>query len=250
MNPPPFLSHLHTHLREARLTRKNATHRPEDVPKGLHKEYPRMPSIKLPDPISLPATLQDVLQKRHSAFSGNPNIPVTLAELGTLFGLSLRKRQGVINRNYPSGGALYPIETYLISTALESQDPGVFHYNPTEHSLERLWDLPAEFDIKEVARKPESLKLSNIIVFTSVWHRSSAKYGDLSYLHALIEAGHMSQNILLTSTALDLETRPYAGFNDTFLVKLLDLNDEEEQPIHTITLCKGTSTASPTFFDD
>jgi SagB-type dehydrogenase family enzyme len=77
-----------------------------------------------------------------------------------------------------------------------------------------------------------------MIVFTSVWNRSSAKYGDLAYQHALLEAGHMSENILLVAGALHIGTRPYAGFDDAILEQLLDLGDGE-QIVHTITVCKS-----------
>ncbi|HUO50665.1 MAG TPA: SagB/ThcOx family dehydrogenase [Candidatus Paceibacterota bacterium] len=238
-----FLSHIHEELRRARLTRRGATDKAEDVPRGIHKRYDRMPHIALPTPVRLATTLADTLHKRRSADSGDPEIPVSLSEIGTLFGLALGKRANG-SRNYPSGGALYPIETYLISTALESETPGVFHYNPTEHALERLLDLPDHFDMKSIARHPESLPLSSLIVFTSLWHRSSAKYGDLTYQHALIEAGHMSENILLVACALGLGVRPYAGFEDDRIAELLDLEEGSEQTVHTITLCKGVSDAT------
>ncbi|TSC61500.1 MAG: nitroreductase [Parcubacteria group bacterium Athens0416_74] len=234
-----FLSHIHADLRRARLTRRGATHQAEDVPKGVHKEYPRMPRIPLPAPAALDTKLSDILKRRRSAgFSGNPDIPTTLQELGTLLGLSLRARENA-HRNYPSGGGLYPIETYLISTQIESETPAVFHYNPSIHALEKLWGLPSRFNIKDIAKHPNSLPLSTLIVFTSVWKRSSAKYGDLSYLHALLEAGHMSENLLLVGCALGLDVRPYAGFDDAVVARLLDLDEEEEQAVHSITLCKG-----------
>lgn len=233
-----FLSHIHAEMRRARLTMQGATHRAEDVPQGMHKAYPRMPQISLPEPKAISMTLPDALLSRSSSTSGDPDIEITQSEVGTLLGLSLGKRPRVNNRNYPSGGVLFPIETYLISTALEGERAGVFHYNPTLHALERLIDLPNNFTLNEIAKKPDSLLLSTLIVFTSVWQRSSAKYGDLTYVHALLEAGHMSQNILLVATALSLNARPYAGFDDSVIAQLLDLNELEEQSVHSITLCK------------
>jgi SagB-type dehydrogenase family enzyme len=236
-----FLSHLHADLRGTRLTRRGSTHREEDVPRGLHKEYSRMPLIELPQPKRLSATLQDAIDGRRSAVNGDPSDLLSLEELGTLLGSALRARsmEKTVSRNYPSGGALYPIETYLISIALESQKPGVFHYNPTKHALERLWDVPPDLDMKELAKHPESLPVSNLLVFTSVWKRSSAKYGDFTYGVALLEAGHMSENILLMGTALGLKLRPYAGFDDARIAELLDLDELEEQTVHTVTICKS-----------
>jgi SagB-type dehydrogenase family enzyme len=233
-----FISHLHKDLRRVLHTRRGATHRPEDVPTGTHKEYPRMRAVALPEPKPPATTLGDALHNRRSARGlGRPEIPVHLQELGTLFGLSLRRRSNVPNRNYPSGGALYPIETYFISKAMESQTPAVFHYNPTKHVLERLWDLPSDFNLKSIVSQAD-LTLSSLIVFTSVWRRSSAKYGDITYINALLEAGHMSENMVLVGGALDLEMRPYAGFNDALIAQLLDLDEDEEQTVHTITVCK------------
>jgi hypothetical protein len=48
----------------------------------------------------------------------------------------------------------------------------------------------------------------------------------------------MSENILLVGTALDLSVRPYAGFDDPSVAQLLDLDEESEQVIHSIALCK------------
>jgi SagB-type dehydrogenase family enzyme len=234
-----FLPHLLRKLRDARLTRRGATHHPHSVATGIHKAYPRMKSVVLPAP-ALEADLSETLLRRHSVASGigEPDTEIRLQELGTLLGLALGKREGSRTRNYPSGGALYPIETYLVANAIESEVPGIFHYNPSGHVLERLWDLPPAFSMQELARRPDDLRISTLLVFTSVWERSSAKYGDLAFLHALLEAGHMSENILLVGTALGLHMRPYAGFNDALLARLLDIREEEEQAVHTIALCK------------
>ena len=238
-----FISRLHTELRRARLTRRGATHAPKDVPMYGHKTYERMERIDLPPPAPVDMTLADALHNRQSADDGDPHIQLTLSECGTLFGHALRARSNK-KRPYPSGGGLYPVETYLISSALEGQSPGIYHYNPSLHALERLWDMPQKMHMKDIARYPEGLPLSSLIVFTGVWKRSSAKYGNLTYLHTLLEAGHMSQNIVLTGTAIGLNLRPMAGFDDDKVLALLDLDEELEQPIHSITLCKPGAHAS------
>lgn len=234
-----FLSRLHADIRGTLKTKRGATHRADDVPRGTHKEYERMRRIVLPEPAEIPTTLAETLQTRSSAFGGDTHAPLSLADAGTLFGLALRKRADSISRNYPSGGALYPVETYLISTAIEGEKPGAYHYNPTAHALERLWDIPSDFDMKSIAPHPSELPLSSLIVFTALWRRSAAKYGDLSYQHSLIEAGHMSENMLLVGTALGLRMRPYAGFEDERITEILDLDGGEESPVHSITLCSA-----------
>ncbi len=205
-----------------------------------------MPRIELPEPAAITIGLKEALERRRSARSDDTGTPISLEEMGTLLGLALRKHAHGERRYYPSGGGLYPIETYLISTALETQLPAVYHYNPEAHALERLWDLPAGFKAKEIGRLPEKFEFSSMLVFTSVWQRSSAKYGDLAYLHALLEAGHMSENVLLVSTALGLSARPYAGFEDAQIAQLLDLHEDNEQTVHSVTLSKSYG-ADPSF---
>lgn len=232
-----FLSKLHNQLRQARVTKRGATHRPEQVPTGVHKSYERMTQIPLPPPLSITNTLESVLRIRKSYVGGDSSLVLPLQDIATLLGLSLGRHKDSVSRNYPSGGALFPIETYIIATTLEGFPPAVFHYNPTMHALEMLWELEPGFEMQTIVPSAKDIPVSTLIVFTACWKRSSAKYGELAYLHSLLEAGHMSQNILLVSTALGLASRPMAGFDDHILEKILDLDPAVEQPVHTVTLC-------------
>lgn len=230
-----FILRIHEQIRAALRTRRGATHAPKDVPRFLHKSYPRMPRIALPQPTPLTMRLDEALAARRSSETGDPNASYTKEEIGSLFSHALGARRDR-HRNYPSGGALYPIETYLFTNMLEGVAPGAFHYEPTAHALEELCPLPPA--LKLVALTPNARPpLSAVIVFTAVWERSSAKYGDLAYSHGMLEAGHMSENILLVAASLGLEARPMAGFDDALITKLLDL-DLGEQPVHTILLSK------------
>lgn len=231
-----FIPHVHARIRQARLTRRGATMVPEDVPRGGHKSYPRMEQFLLPEPRPLSVSISDVLHERASYEHGSMEQVIPRETWGTLLGHSLKKREHSTKRPFPSGGGLYPVETYLFGAIDQSSLPAVFHYEPSAHALEKLWDLPKQFSIKELYRVPETLYFSAFLVFTSVWQRSSAKYGELAYSHGLVEAGHMSQNILLVATALGLESRPIAGFNDELIIRELDLDPEEEQPVHCIAL--------------
>ena len=229
-----FLFDLHTHIRSASLTRRGATMHPDDVPTGTHKEYPRMERIALPAPEPLPMNLGLALATRHSSnvfktAKLNSNV------VSTLFGHALGVREGV-TRHYPSGGALFPIETYLISARIEGCRESVFHYHPSSHSLEVLWELPRDSKISKMVPQEYATDDNSLMVFTALWERSSSKYGDLAYSHALIEAGHMAQNILLATTALDIPARPVAGVSDALVHTTLDVNPKEEQCVYTILL--------------
>ena len=161
---------------------------------------------------------------------------VSLSELGTLLGNALGMRDET-RRHYPSGGALYPVETYLIGAVLEGYPSGVFHYHPKAHALEFLWETPPSFAMSDIIRANHITVPPLLIVFTSVWNRSSIKYGDLAFTHALIESGHMAQNLMLTATALAMGSRPIAGYDDRTIVELLDIDERIEQPIYSLLLC-------------
>ncbi|NBV77474.1 SagB/ThcOx family dehydrogenase [bacterium] len=230
-----FIAHLFAEARSSRFTKHGATQKAENVPRGLHKHYPRFERILLPTPSASSFSLTDALEQRVSG-GEMPAAPLSLQQLGDILGYGLGCRPETVKRNYPSGGALYPIETYLITTSVLDLVPGAFHYNPTHHALERLLTLEENFAVTSCIPGHKNLAVNTLLVFTSVWERSSAKYGHLSFIHGLLEAGHMSQNILLLATARGIPARPMAGFDDTTILKLLDLNPEVEQPVHSITL--------------
>lgn len=235
-NISTFITHIHSYIRGTRTTRRGSLVKPEGAPVGTYKEYPRMLRIPLPAPGALSLPLHEALRQRASCFECVTERSLSMTELGTLLGNALGMRDDT-RRHYPSGGALYPIETYLIGTVLEQHPSGVFHYHPKAHALEFLWETPPSFAMSEVIRSTSVALTPILIVFTSVWNRSSIKYGDLAYSHGLIEAGHMAENILLAATALSFGTRPMAGFDDGTLARILDIDERVEQPIYSILLC-------------
>lgn len=237
-----FISHLNQDLRRARLTRRGASDERSDDRGSRTKKYPRMERIALPQPAILSTPLGEALIKRISASAG-PTVPLALDDLGSLFGNALKQRAGSFHRNYPSGGARFPTETYLLSSEIGATKPGSFHYRPDTHELERLWDLPSEMGVDEliIHDKPENLEFSSLLIFTAAWERSSAKYGDFAYILSLLETGHMSQNVLLAAAALGIAARPMGGFDDEKIARLLDLDEEREQTVHAITLAKSAA---------
>jgi len=220
-----FLHNLHIELRHGRSSRRGASvDDQQDASEGLHKEYPRMHRVVLPPPSHLTKSLSEVLDRRHSFISCTEG-PLTIQEWSTLLGTALRKHPNSTKRHYPSGGSLYPIETYLIAPKItDAKESGVFHYHPTAHALEHLTELPTSFDMEKLMPNHGGLSTASVILFTSVWDRSAVKYGDFAYVLALLEAGHMSENVLLTATAMDLGARPLGGFNDVLAVHLLDID--------------------------
>jgi hypothetical protein len=82
-----------------------------------------------------------------------PGVPLTLRALSRLFeyalALSAWKQAGATRwalRANPSSGNLHPTEGYVLVGGIAElgELPGLFHYAPKEHALERRADCPGE----------------------------------------------------------------------------------------------------------
>ena len=137
-------------------------------------------------------------------------------------------------RTYPSAGARFPIEVYLIAFRIKGLEPGVYHLNLNKFSLEVL----LRSDMKKYETDIVSHYLKNVagaIVLTTVISRLEVKYGIKAYPFSLIEAGHIGQNITLTCTKYKVGSCAVGGFINDKLVELLDLT-RDELPIYVVGL--------------
>lgn len=221
-------------INEYLRTSRRETKIPPDltVTTGMSKEYVRFPRLPLPAAVSSISLVETT--KRRSSCRDTTNNPPTIIQLGELLDISMRQHEGTLRRPYPSGGSLYPVEAYLIGN-IEGQECYAYHYQPKEHSLEKLWPIKND-DLTEIIKKSSVGTAPAILVLTSRWFRSEQKYRDFSYNLSLLEAGHIAQNILLASVAANLCTCPIGGFDEIIASRLLDLFPNEEDPIYVITL--------------
>lgn len=118
-------------------------------------------------------------------------------------------------RAAPSGGAVYPIELGCLALRVAGLETGRYAYNPDEHRLTVLdtGDYRAELaaaTYADVAAAPPAA----CIVLSAHFQRSKVKYGERGYRFALLEAGHIAQNILLAAESAGLAALPVGGFMD------------------------------------
>jgi len=134
---------------------------------------------------------------------------------------------------------LRPIETYILG-AVDKSDARVFHYDAATHTLEDLWPLPPNLKLSSLVpgMSPSTGEPTALVVFTSVWSRSARKYGDFTYLLALLEAGHAAQNVLLSAASKNIGARPVAGIANEALCSTLDIDPTLEQPIYSVACWK------------
>lgn len=200
----------------------------------FYKEYPRLLSIPLSKDNDK-GELKQLLEIRKSTRTFSDK-PLEFEELSKILRSCriLDLNRDPEKRTYPSGGARFPVELYLISFNIDRLIPGAYHYNIKKESLELLLDK----DLKSKRRELISPYLENpaaTVIFTSVLARSEVKYGLRAYPYSLIEAGHMGQNIHLACAEQGIGSCSVSGFIDNSVRDILDLT-ENEIPIYTISI--------------
>jgi SagB-type dehydrogenase family enzyme len=195
-----------------------------------------VPGTELPAVALGRTPLSDALNARRS---GTPKEarPLSKAALGSLLGAAYRSE--VAARPVPSAGALYPLELYVVALDVEDVDAGVHHYNPYRHRLEAV----RRADRADVARALVEPALVDsaaaLVVLTAMFWRSRFKYGLRGYRFALLEAGHVMQNAVLTAAAIGVEARPLGGYYDRLLDALVGADSLDEASVYALLLGGG-----------
>jgi putative peptide maturation dehydrogenase len=116
----------------------------------------------------------------------------------------------MIKRTSPSGGGLHPIEVYPLVAGVEGIEPGLYHYNARDHSLELISEL-ASAELGEAANEfvcGQSYFASAQVLFamTARFYRSFWKYRRYpkQYSVLMMDAAHLSQTLYLVSAELGL----------------------------------------------
>ena len=126
-------------------------------------------------------------------------------------------------------GALYHIELYVVCGDLPGLAAGVYHYNPGGPSLTRL--RPGDYRGTLVAASGNEPSLTHapaIILYTDVFWRNACKYQAREYRHSYWDSGTILANTLAIAAAHGLPAKVVAGFVDSSVNRLLDLENRQE----------------------
>jgi SagB-type dehydrogenase family enzyme len=204
-----------------------------------YKEYPRFKKISLPDEVPQ-ADFFDLIRGRKSQRDFTKT-PVRKSDLGAILryscGITGSYENGHARRAQPSGGARFPIEAYpIVFSGSEEVPAGLYHYNVRQHALEEMWQRPfSKKDIGELFIYPWAQDASWALVLTAVFSRTQDKYAERGYRYILLEAGHIGQNVYLSSQALGLKCCAL-GTLDIALEKLIDIDGITESVVYGLAL--------------
>ena len=191
-----------------------------------------------PNPVfSSPTSIEEALKKRRSIRIYNSQ-SLTMQQIAQL----LWAAQGITSNNgfrtTPSAGALYPLEFYLVARDIENLSPGIYHYVPRKHILQKLRDGDVRIELAKAAFGQSAVKSGAAdIVITALFSRTTNKYGERGKRYVLMEAGHAAQNIYLQTVSLNLGTVSIGSFDDVQIKNILHITNEED-PLYILPIGK------------
>lgn len=127
-------------------------------------------------------------------------------------------------RTAPSAGATYPVEIHAIIERVNGYEGGIYSYDTKTEGLKLNKAGTFLPEIRKISWDQEFVELSNV-VFIMVYNprKIEKEYGNKSRDYALLECGHIAQNILLAATALGLGAVPVGAFSQRRIAAILSL---------------------------
>jgi SagB-type dehydrogenase family enzyme len=215
---------------------------PDDLP-PVFTGYPHLPRLPLPRrPVDLGAPYGQVLYQRrtHREFLPDPVSLETLATLlATVFGpveFIDSGRGPVFRRTSPAGGSRQEIDAYVGALNVANLNPGWYHYNVLQHSLELLTEGLDKQEAVDVGAGQEWLAdAAFLVVLAARLERMSIKYRTpRAYRVCLLNAGHLGQTFVLTATALGLGPSQTGAFHDPLVAERCHLDNTGYTPLYVL----------------
>ncbi len=220
------------HTREELLNRKG---KENITPTEAFKQYQGVTTINLPKFEPDGKGFWESLLKRRSIrkYKKGQLTPKDLSKLlWAAQGITARVGSYLL-RTAPSAGALYPIETYILTNAVEEIPKGIYHYNIVWGHLEEL--ALGDYG-KELGNcclgQPMCWNAQVVFIWSSVFRRTMSKYGSRGMRYVFMDVAHICQNVLLAASAMGLGACPIGAFFDDEINKLLGLDGKEESVIY------------------
>ncbi|MCK5628107.1 SagB/ThcOx family dehydrogenase [Candidatus Bathyarchaeota archaeon] len=200
------------------------------------KNYPDSITVKLRLPEGTKnLSLEESLKNRRSVrrFASEPINKIQLSYLLWASTGIRRKVGGYEFRTAPSAGALYPIETYLISNNVDGLEKGIYHYSVRSHLLEELKTGDFAQAFAQAALGQELIRESAIVViWTAIFARSKWKYNQRAYRYVYLDAGHIAQNLALAASSVNLGSCQIGAFFDDEINQLVGVDGKDESALY------------------
>jgi SagB-type dehydrogenase family enzyme len=219
------------------------------------KSYPDAPRVALPPPDASASS-----RSTSVAIAGLPVARSAVAldrrALGSILfhanGVTER-RGGLLLRAAPSSGALFAGELYLAVREAEGLEPGLYHYEPVAHALERI---AADGEALLALAGAPVRGPAAVVALTAVFRRTGHKYRDRAYRYITADAGHLLENLRLAAAEAGTAAWPMPAFDDGEVARALAVDATEEGALALVPLvpclaaeaCSGPAARTATGF--
>lgn len=231
---------IQAHMTEPSLVERSVSGR--HLPDSRHV-------LPLPSPSAIKMDITKALSQRQSARRETLSGPLDAQDLSAILHHGARiHRKGVPSatphlvqhyRPYPSAGALYPCEIYLAIADVNGVPGGVYRYDALDHTLIELGQ-GRRAGFRQAETDPgQECDVSCAIIITGVFERSVRKYDLRGYRFALLEAGHILQNLSLLSAALGMPALVSASFYEAELEALIGVDGVSEAVLTSFLIGAG-----------
>ena len=194
------------------------------------RSYAGAPLIRLPLLGEPKSPRYDDLYRRGSVSSAALTIRSLSRLLQYSLAISAWKQVGATRwalRCNPSSGNLHPTEGYLLIDALPGlgDAPGLYHYAPREHGLERRAVCSVPLFTALMRGCPAQAFLFGL---SSIHWREAWKYGERAFRYCQHDAGHAIGALRIAAATLGWSARLLHGLADETIEGLLGLNRAED----------------------
>lgn len=204
-----------------------------------YRSYPDAPRIALPDgplPTEALGAFRALTHQRRSpeGFALHTMSLQTLsAVLDAACGVTATRKSDfgtVAVRAHPAAGALYSVQVYPIILNVAGLEAGVYHYDPLNHQLEVVRTPIEEDDVLAASDQRETVRNAAVVyALCGDFKRFERKYGSNGYRTFAMEAGHISQNLILATVAAGDAARPIGSWYEDAMNRLLGFESYDER---------------------
>ena len=150
----------------------------------------------------------------------------------------IRGRKYATLRTVPCGGARHEFECYMLIQNVEGLEDGSYHYLPMGHRLEML-HTKAEIEAAEGKELREIItatlngqswasKANVVFYYSMVAYRAEWRYGIHAHRVALIDAGHITENLYIACCSANLGTCAIGALASDLCDRVFELDGVEE----------------------
>jgi SagB-type dehydrogenase family enzyme len=234
----------------------------EDFVSDQQKKLPQPPLVKAPmreTAIELPKNFEDLELNNDilSVINNRKSSRIYTQETMSLLQLSyllwttqgvkdIRGRSYATIRTVPCGGARHEFECYMLIQNVEGLEDGSYHYLPMEHKIELL-DTKAALEerlgiqyrdlmVATINGQLWGAKSNVIFHYSMVAYRAEWRYGIRAHRTALIDAGHVTENLYIACSAANIGTCAIGSVNPPLCDQIFELDGVEEFSFYGATV--------------